>query len=240
MTTEQNPQQQPMINPENVPDLILEKTTTTPRNPLKDFEGVLTSVTGEYRKLRNNNTVLDVKLSFAQVKVHATHPGQVYPHPVAEVVIPHSESKQSMYAVLANSIAEVIGKPTTFRELYGRRIRMAWTGGHEVKRMNQQTKQWDTVKIDAWEVITIDGLGKGSDDTTPTTPSTNTTPINELAVSIADGKNALGFGKALLTTPGVPTELKQISIEGQETTYLDALVKQGMLTVDASGTYHKA
>lgn len=234
------------IDLNNLGDLILDKSTTTPRSPLKDFEGVFTDVKGDYKQSGRDQkrSVLELKLNFTSVKVYETQPGQVYPYPIAELVVSHSVSQQSAYAILATSVAEIMGRPVKFAELFGHKMRMKYTSGHQVQRPDPKNPsgKWVDTTIDAWEIVQIDDKGKAN-VTSNIQPNNSggsaNVDITTIIISLADGKNIKEIGKALITTPGLPDNLRQISIEGQEETLINGLVASKHLTVDGVGVYHK-
>jgi hypothetical protein len=229
------------IDIENMGDLMLDKPVqTTNRSPLLHFTGKLVKVGGEYVKSNDGSQYVRSNLEFTDVKVIKT--SSPYAFPVAVISISYSEGKNSGWAVLATSVAEIMEQGVKLHTLYGKTLEMAWTGNHIVSR-RKEDGAWHEIPIEAWEVLTIEGSRGGKapyvGDVNGTGPDTNI-DLSDIAVTLADGKNLKQFGAVLLTDPSVPDDLKQVSVSSQEESYLATLVAMNKLTKDAqTGIFHK-
>ena len=194
------------------------------RTPLRHFKGKFDDFKPEHNERYNR---LEVKLLFSDLEVFkSTMP---YPWKTMEMppmgYNPAGNTASSSFGILSASLNGILGKSVPLSDLVGKVWELKFTSGHKVQRLDSATEQWVDQEIEAWEVVSLDGV-QSSGDTVPSTPS----PVvdqDSLVVSLALGVDDPGFERAALSNQ----ELRKFPIY-QEIVTQGAAVLAGYIASD--------
>lgn len=228
MTTQQNER-------EFLDSLSLEARSAV--SPLKHLKGRLASighkeVPSGFSDGNNRNQLL-LTLQLDNVVVfESTTP---YPWKTAELVFTHGSQ---VWGILGTSLTRHLGPGAKLGDAINKVLTIKMTPGHPVRRRASATAPWEDTKIEAFEVIAIDGAVGGAGQNTAL-PSISTDDILTL---LADGSTAEIFEGRIYQDARVKTNttlLAQISQVGVMP-ILEGLLQAGLLAKDEGGVYHKA
>lgn len=228
------------------------------RTTLRDFWGVLTSVTGDMRE-GDRGAYLVALYNHENVEViESTEP---YTSPIGQFEVSASSRAKSSMGYLGASIDRIINQgiaPEIMQEqvknqeyLVGKRCHWKFTPGHPIpKRASDGT--WDDVLTNCWELIEIAGEATPTPAAAPATqvvtPAAAPTPAppkpgeppvsaTQEALKELNGKNIQQWHQAVFVNPVVKgnTAFVQTIISGA---FLAGQIAAGIVTLDeATGIY---
>ena len=187
------------------------------RTPLKDFWGDFEDFVPRAAEADRRARVL---FRFTNVEVIETT-GEPWPYLTAELDLPLSDQKGSMFGVLGETVKKFF--PTGgISAAKGKRLHMKLTGGHMMWNRDAGKAE----PREAWEIIEVKGLGVGG-----TTPQID---ITSRVVQLAIGKTPEEFNSAALQDTVIrsnPTVLNSC-LDGN---LIPSLIAAGKLKKDANG-----
>jgi len=148
------------------------------------------------------------------------------------------------------------GQRPGLKQTYGKRYFIVLCDG--IDGRPPMSMMWDSrskqeLPTPVWKVYKIEGIGEvslapvtdGSVPVVATPAPAPAAPVNALqqALNILDGKDAATFNTAALADPIIMADAQVMSAiqvpMGQTNSFLDTVVKSGMVTMDTQGIFHK-
>ena len=203
------------------------------RSPLRHFKGRLAAI--GHKEVASNFTdggqrnQLQLTLQFDGVDVYEAT--TEYRWKTAELVFTH---RSQVWGILGTSLTRQLGPGTMLGDSIGKVMTLKVTPGHPT-RQRTAAGVWEETKIEAFEVISIDGVSG-------TSAAIQVESMDTILVGLADGATAEVFEARIYQdsrVKGNTTLLAQLSQVGV-VPILTRLEQEGLIAKDGSGVYHKA
>ena len=199
---------------------------------LRKFKGTLVDYIPEERDVPNSSPPrksVSVKLQFKDIEVMAaTEP---YAFPTVEFSIPFSKNVASRWGIFATSVNSIIPPNEDIKDQKNKVFVMEATGGHKM-RTKGENNTWVDTEIEAWEVESINGKGKG------TAAGIKVKTPQQILEDLLDGKTKADFNSAAYALPEVKNS-PDLQRTITDSSLVTALVTTGKFTVDDNKVYHK-
>ena len=212
--------------------------------PLRDFWGILTSITGEMRQGQSGSYLVAL-YNYDEVEViESTEP---YTSPIAQIQVSASVRAKSPMGYLGVSIDKIINaglapdvpqaEAKNMEYLKGKKLHMMYTPGHMVPR--QREGQWNDEAVNCWIVAEISGEATTPAPAAKATKAAPAAPIvsaSQEALAALDGKTVAQWHQVVMTLPAVKadTNFIQTIIDGS---FVAGVEAAGSVTKDEAGVY---
>src|SRR3990167_7282439 len=152
--------------------------TNEAQSPLRDFEGDLFNYKVSTANITNADGTVrsSVKVEFQFKNVVVNKSVVPYPHKTASLTFNQSKSASSAWGIFLAGAREIFGAGTQLSKLLNRRMWIVFTPEHLTRRQNTQTGEWEDIKIEAFDIMEIDGQKRP-------TPAGLTTPVTKTTVT---------------------------------------------------------
>jgi len=158
-----------------------------------------------------------------------------------EFRIPASKKQKSLWGIWVASVGRVLGidlnatgvdgSPIRYVDIFnehldGKGVEIRRTGGHMLRRKDDETGKWAEKAVNAWELVSVEGAGKP-----PMTPEEEA-----LRLLVSKGTDIVGFTQAVATNVNICLDSALVqAISGG--TWIPAMVEAGKLVANGDGSY---
>lgn len=193
--------------------------------PLRKFEGVLQAFRFEDRTFEGESGTRVYKVvMFDFVDLNVLRTEEPWPFPIATIQIGYSKTTETRWGRFAQSVRRLLPESVDLKPLLEQK--QTWEMlPISIRQRNDETKAYDDVKVEAWQVVGIQGV--------------TVEDLTDYLLDLADGKTENDFYQVALTdakvmgNPGLVEEITNRRI-------LPSYMALGLLTRDAEGVLHKA
>lgn len=194
--------------------------------PLLRFKAVLNEYKSEKRKDDNSNREwMIVKFEFTDlVVIESTEP---YPFPVAIVDVGYSSTEKTKWDALAQSIKRLFGRTPALDEIVGKMQEWHFTDC-KLRTLDDSDKQWKDLPGQAWQVVSIEGLG----------PIPDAADLTELVLDMLDGKTERDFYQEFYQNSEVRKDQNLVE-SATNRQLLTTLETAGRAHRDGEGVWHR-
>ena len=223
--------------------------------PLRDFWGVLKSITGEMRQGRDGSYMVAL---YNSEEVEVIESIEVYTSPIAQIDVSASTKAKSKMGYLGASIDKIINAglapdvPQTgaknMEYLLGKKLHWQFTPGHMIPNRDE-SGSWSDKPTNCWVITEIGGEAAVATPAVPapvagttpavaaTAPATTGPSASQQALALLDKKNIQQWHQVVFTDPVVKqdTTLLNTFIDG---TFLEGMITAGKVTKDENDIYH--
>lgn len=198
--------------------------------PLLRFKAILKEYRSERRKDEGSSReFMVVNFDFTDlVVIESVEP---YPFPVATLQIGYSSTEKTRWDALAQSIKGLFGRTPALDEIQGKM--QEWHFGDCKLRTKDEEeadpkKQWKDLPGQAWQVVSIDGIGAPAEKV----------DLTELVLNLLDGKTENDFYQEFYQNSDIKKDSALVeSVTNRE--LLDTFEKAGRAHRDGEGVWHK-
>ncbi|KKN75184.1 hypothetical protein LCGC14_0383430 [marine sediment metagenome] len=215
--------------------------------PLRDFWGVLKSITGEMRS-GNSGPYLVALYNMEEVEVLPGGSIEPYDSPIAQIDIPASTKDKSKMGYLGTSIDRIINaglapdipqaQAKNMESLIGKKLHWQFTPGHLIPNRDE-AGAWSDKPASCWVVTEIAGEGAApvaapNVEVAPAQPSVS---ASQKALELLDGKTIQQWHQVVMLDPVVKQDTKflQTIIDNS---FLASMESVGKVTRDEGGVHH--
>ena len=158
-----------------------------------------------------------------------------YPFPIATLSISYSTSVETRWDALASSIKRVYDSTPALEELVGKVQEWAYLPVKLRKRLDDGS--WVTVDDEAWQLVSIEGVGAGVSMGMAANPAP-TFDVDAHILNILEGKNEQEFYQAFYQDVEIRKHPDLITA-ATERKLLTTLEEAGRIERDPQGIYHR-
>jgi len=218
--------------------------------PLRDFWGVLKSVTGEMRTGQSGSYLVAL-YNFEEVEVIDSI--EPYTSPIAQIDISASSKAKSKMGYFGASIDKIVNAglapdvpqagAKNMDYLLGKKLHLQFTPGHMVPNRDE-AGQWSDKPTNCWTVVEITGEAAVAPAPVATgvlaqaaAPAPAGVSASQQALALLDGKNVQQWHQVVFTDPIVKqdTTILNTFIDGS---FLTGMEASGKVTIDENKVYH--
>ena len=199
--------------------------------PLRRFDGVLQEyVPTKHAAQEGGREYMTIVFNFVDVVViESVEP---YAFPIATISVPYNTTTETRWDALASSIKKVFGHTPSLEELVGKKQQWAFLSA---KLRKKEGDDWITANEEAWQLVSIEGVGSGVSGS-GTTPSSD---IDAHILTLLDGKTEQDFLQAFYQDPEV-RKFPDLITAATNRELLPSLEKAGRIGRDPQGIWHKS
>ena len=204
--------------------------------PLRRFRGMLQDfVPTKVTPQGGGNEYMSIVFNFVDlVVIDSVEP---YPFPIATLSISYSTSVETRWDALASSIKRVYDSTPALEELVGKVQEWAYMPVKLRKRLDDGN--WATVDDEAWQLVSIDGVGAGVGTGTGASTATPTFDVDAHILDLLEGKNEQEFYQVFYQDVEIRKHPDLITA-ATERKLLTTLEEAGRIERDPQGIYHRA
>ncbi len=192
------------------------------RYPVTWFKGVFVDFQ-QQDKGEGGDTYISVVSQFTDLEILALAPGAQYDFSTYEINVSYNEKAGTKWGRYVQSGGEASGANLStgigFKDLFngylqGRvcELKLVAKDGN---RKNQETNQWETVPVYAWEILSVEGSGVGvpvlSPDETVTRLIGESSTKNEFLTKIMADKSISAQGGEFLAAAGTRYDTEKVT-----------------------------
>lgn len=219
--------------------------------PLRDFWGVLKSITGEMKKGQSGPYMVAL-YNLEEVEVMPNGSTEPYTSPIAQIDVSVSTKAKSKMGYLGASIDKIINaglapdvaqaEAKNMDSLIGKKLHWQFTPGHLVPNRDE-TGSWSDKPTNCWVITEISGEAVVA--APAVAPVAGATPVpaatvvsaSQQALALLDGKNVQQWHQVVMADPIVKQDTKVLQ-SIIDTSFLSGMEAGGKITKDADGVYH--
>ncbi len=216
--------------------------------PLRDFWGVLKSITGEMRSGQRGAYMVALYNSEEIEVINTIEP---YTSPIAQIDISVSTKAKSKMGYLGASIDKIINaglapdvaqaEAKNIDYLIGKKLHWQFTPGHLIPNVDE-AGNWSDKPTNCWVVTEVGGEAAVAAPTPPNAqgtgaPAATGVSASQQALILLDGKNVQQWHQVVMADPIVKQDTKVLQ-SIIDTSFLSGMETGGKVTKDADGVYH--